>query len=181
MKHGEPAQRALDEHYRKCVDHDYPFIAVRTGPGKASLEWDICFSHKLIALMETRGELVREFFSGLFDYFGVSNSVQIFNNGMEGHVTQISKATAKQLAEELVIRLPAALGLFRSEAPWEQRHPLSEDLINQGVVAFLAATQLDAGSTSAYNLYRLLQAYLLDDQKRLTMNGYIGVEGPRSY
>jgi hypothetical protein len=26
-----------------------------------------------------------------------------------------------------------------------------------------------------------LQAYLLDDQKRLTMNGYIGVEGPRSY
>lgn len=178
---GESEQPKLDAYYRKCLEHDYPFISVRTGPGKASVEWDICFSPKLVALMETRGELFREFLLGLLEFFGVSQKAQVFNKGMEGHVGLLTQAKAKELADELSFRLPSALGLLRSAAPWEQQHPLSEDLVNKGVVAFLNVTNIGAGSTSHYDLYRLMQAYLLDDQKRIQLNNVIGVKGPNAF
>jgi hypothetical protein len=52
---------------------------------------------------------------------------------------------------------------------------LTRGQIDQGVVAFLQACNMAAGSTVDYDLYKLLQAYLGDQVKRDGINGIMGV------
>ncbi len=51
-----------------------------------------------------------------------------------------------------------------------QYHTLSIEQINSGVIAFLKANNMDAGSTGEFDFYQLLQAYIKHEEKRRQIN-----------
>jgi len=59
-----------------------------------------------------------------------------------------------------------------------QYHTLTVKQINTGVVAFLQANDMDAGSASGFDFYRLLQEYIKNEEKRKEINRIVNLNRP---
>lgn len=51
---------------------------------------------------------------------------------------------------------------------------LTMSQVNTGVIGFMNASGLRSGSNQKYNLYKLLQCYLLDPEKRTAIDELLG-------
>ena len=59
-----------------------------------------------------------------------------------------------------------------------QYHTLTVEQINTGVIAFLQANNMDAGSSNGFDFYRLLQEYIKNEEKRKQINQIVQANIP---
>jgi len=56
----------------------------------------------------------------------------------------------------------------------EVARQLDWEVINDGVVSFIKTVNMMSGSAGNIDLYSFLQAYLLDEKKRMEINSVLG-------